>query len=223
MIVNPIILPVHGGYSQLQQVRARTEWAPQLSRKQQLAQPQQLYCLGPHGPSQSDAAQGCSQVTSQELSKNHLNCSLEQTCAKDVHCSTLLSQRQQSAALSPPRPINITSVQCELPGNEEKALQQVLSTGSRGVHPLICLLDDLTGSLAIWLGRARRHAAILLPHHGAQQRGREKCQTGHANTAVAGYYRACQTNASLLSQRKDVRPGEKRRKAEKRKGGRKVL
>lgn len=65
---------------------------------------------------------------------------------------TPLSMAAQNPALSPPRPINITSGQCELPVNEEKALQQVLSMGTKGVHPLIRLLDDLPGTLAIWLG-----------------------------------------------------------------------
>lgn len=72
---------------------------------------------------------------------------------KETHCSTLLSQWQRRILPSlPPRPINITSGQCELPVNEEKALQQVLSMGTKGVHPLIHLLDDLPGTLAIWLG-----------------------------------------------------------------------
>ena len=33
--------------------------------------------------------------------------------------------------------------------NEEKVLQQVLSMGTKAVHPLIRLLDDLTGTLAV--------------------------------------------------------------------------
>lgn len=36
--------------------------------------------------------------------------------------------------------------------HEEKALQQVLSRGTKGAHPLMRLPDDLTGTVAIWLG-----------------------------------------------------------------------
>lgn len=109
----------------------------------------------------------------------------------------------------------LTSLKREFRINDEKALQQVLSVGTKGVHPLICLLDDLTGTLATWLG----WAASLW---GKAARGREESQRGHASTAVAGDHRAYQRKAGLLSQRKDARLGEKQNEKE-REGGRRVF
>lgn len=136
---------------------------------------------------------------------------------------TPLSTVAQRPALSPPRPINITSGQCELPVNEEKTLQQVPSISTKGVHPLIHLLDDLTilmdsGHPVGLSTQACCHAAAS--PWGRAARGRDKCQTGCANAAVVGDHGACQPKANLLRQRKNARLGEK---SSKEKGVRKVL
>lgn len=109
--------------------------------------------------------------------------------------------------------------------NEEKALQQVLSMGTKAVHPLIRLLDDLSRDSGHLVGLGTQVCChIAASRRGKAVRGREKCQKGHANTAVAGDHRACQIKASLLSQRNNARwGGEGREEKKKKKGGREVL